>query len=80
LSLSDRREMTAREVQERHEEKLLMLGPVIERVQNELLDPMIDRVFSIALRGNALPPPPEELEGVDLRVEYISILAQAQRM
>lgn len=80
LAQSDRREITAREVEERHEEKLLMLGPVLERLHDELLDPAIDRTFNIALRAGILPEPPEELAGQALRVEYISIMAQAQKL
>jgi len=76
---SDRREITAREVDERHEEKLLALGPVIERLHNENLDPAISRSFSIMNRAGLLPPPPEELQGTDLKVQFISTLAQAQR-
>lgn len=79
LSQTDRREITAREVAERHEEKLLMLGPMLERLQDELLDPLIDRVFGIAYRAGIFPPVPELLQNKDLRVEYISILAQAQQ-
>jgi len=70
---------TAREVQEKHEEKLLILGPVLERNQNELLDPLIDNAFMIALQENQFPPPPEELQGQDISIEYISMLAQAQK-
>jgi hypothetical protein len=80
LTMSDRREITAEEVRERHEEKLLMLGPVLERLNGELLDPAIDRTFAIALRAGLIPEPPEELQGTDLKIEYISILAQAQRL
>ena len=72
--------MTAREVVERHEEKMLQLGPVMERLTDELLDPLIDRTFSVLLRNGDLPPPPEELQGMELKVEYISILAQAQKL
>lgn len=80
LAQSDRREITAREVEERHEEKLIMLGPVLERLEDELLDPMIDRVFQIAMKAGMLPPPPPELQDAgELKVEYISILAQAQK-
>lgn len=79
LSNSDRREITAREIDERHEEKLLQLGPILERINDEFLDPLIDRTFAILQRGGMLPPPPPELENVDLKVEYVSILAQAQR-
>lgn len=71
--------MTATEVAERHEEKLLMLGPVLERLQNELLDPLVELSFNRMLSSGLLPPPPEELQGVDLNVEFVSMLAQAQR-
>lgn len=80
LASSDRRQITAREVAEKQEEKLLMLGPVLERLHNELLDPLINRTFNILQKAGVLPPPPPELNGVELGVEYISILAQAQRM
>ncbi len=80
LTYSDRRQITAREIEERHEEKLLMLGPVLERIEDELLDPLIDRTFNIMARNGLIPEPPEALQGVDLRVEYQSILAQAQKM
>ena len=71
--------MTATEVAERHEEKLLMLGPVLERLHNELLDPLIDITFSHMVKEGNLPPAPEELQGMDLNVEFVSMLAQAQR-
>jgi hypothetical protein len=80
LANSDRKQITAREVSERHEEKLLMLGPVLERLHTELLDPLIDRTFSIMQRAGILPEPPEELRDTELRIEYVSVLAQAQRL
>ena len=80
LASSDRRQITAREVAEKQEEKLLMLGPVLERLHNELLDPLVNRTFNILQNAGILPPPPPELRNVELGVEYISILAQAQRM
>lgn len=80
LMILERPNMTATEVAERHEEKLLMLGPVIERQMHEFLDPLIDRTFGILYRAGKIPPPPPELEGLDLNVEYISMLAQAQRL
>lgn len=79
LSETDRRQITAREVAERHEEKLQMLGPVLERLRDELLDPLIDRIFGILDRRGQIPPPPQEIQGRPLKVEYISILAQAQQ-
>lgn len=71
--------MTATEVAERHEEKLLMLGPVLERLHNELLDPLVDITFTRMIQAGIVPPAPEELQGMDLNVEFVSMLAQAQR-
>ena len=71
--------MTATEVAERHEEKLLMLGPVLERLHNELLDPLIETTFSRMISAGILPPPPPEMNGVEINVEFVSMLAQAQR-
>jgi hypothetical protein len=78
--LTNNKTMTATEVAERHEEKLLVLGPVLERLQSEMLDPIIERVFDIALDLGMLPPPPQVLQGSPLKVEYISLLAQAQKL
>lgn len=71
--------MTATEVAERREEKLLMLGPVLERLQNELLDPLIDLTFDALSEASVLPIPPQELQGQDVHVELVSMLSQAQR-
>lgn len=79
LANSDRRQMTATEVAERHEEKLLALGPVIERLAYEYLDPMVERSFEIMFQNGLLPPPPPEIQGMPLKVEYVSLLAQAQQ-
>jgi hypothetical protein len=79
LSQMDRSGVTATEVAERHEEKLLMLGPVLERLHNELLNPLIDITFAYCEDAGILPEPPPELEGMELNVEFISTLAQAQR-
>lgn len=75
---SDRRQMTATEVAERHEEKLTLLGPVLQRLNTEFLDPLITDVFNMAFAAGRLPPPPAELQGVDVDVKYVSLLAQAQ--
>ena len=80
LANSDRRQITAREIAEKHEEKLLMLGPVLERLHNELLDPLINRTFNVLQANGVLPPPPPELMEKELNIEYVSVLAQAQRL
>ncbi|BBE77428.1 portal protein [Phytobacter sp. MRY16-398] len=73
------RSMPVEAVIEMKEEKLLMLGPVLERLNDECLNPLIDRAFSIMARKNMLPQPPEVMQGMPLRVEYISVMAQAQK-
>lgn len=72
-------QMTAYEVAERHEEKLLMLGPVVERVSNELLDPIVETTFNRLAEAGLLPDAPPEMQGQTLVVDYISIIAQAQK-
>ena len=79
LANSPRTNMTATEVAERHEEKLLMLGPVLERLHNELLDPLIEMTFERMLAAGIVPPAPPELQGSELNIEFVSMLAQAQR-
>lgn len=79
LANDTRSNITAREVAERHEEKLLMLGPVLDRLHNEMLGPEIDVVFDRIVEAGILPPPPPEVEGADLNIEFVSMLAQAQR-
>jgi len=67
------------ELSERNAERLLQLGPVLERMQGEFLDPLISRTFNQMARADVIPPAPPELQGSPLKVEYISSLAQAQR-
>lgn len=79
MAESDRREITAREIDERHEEKMLMLGPVLERLHDELLDPLVSRVFAIMMRNKLLPPAPPAVLATGLQVEFTSMLASAQK-
>ena len=80
LANDSRSNVTAREIAEKHEEKLLMLGPVLERLHTEMLDPLIDITFSKLQEAGVLPVPPPELRDTNLKVDYVSVLAQAQRL
>ncbi len=80
LAESDRRQITAREIDERKEEKLLALGPVLEQLNDDDNDPAIDILYNNMNIQRKLPPPPEELQGVQMKVEYVSIMAQAQKL
>jgi len=81
LSVTEQdKRMTATEVTQRREEKMLLLGQVIERIEAELLDALIDRTFEIMKNLDLLPPAPPEIAGMDVKIEYVSLLAQAQKM
>jgi len=57
-----------------------LLGPVLGRLQAELLQPLISRSFALLLRNGLLPAAPEQLQGQDIDIEYVSPLAKAQKM
>jgi hypothetical protein len=71
---------TATEVQALEQEKVLLLGPVLERLHSELLDPLVSTTFNLMVENDELPPnPPDELLNRNLSVEYISVLAKQQK-
>lgn len=73
-------ERTATEIVARKEEKMLMLGPALERQHDELLRPAIQRMYGIMKRYGILPPNmPQEVANGHVGVDFVSILAQAQR-
>ena len=79
LMMQNGPQMTATEVVQRNEEKMRLLGPVLGRLQSELLRPLIDRTFAILLRKKIFRPAPQFLAGQDIQIEYVSPLAKAQR-
>lgn len=84
LEQIDRGQMTAQEVIARNQEKMAQLGPVVERLQSEFLDVIIERVYNLLDRNGIFPPIPDEvadiMEGQEIKIEYLSPLAQAQKM
>lgn len=79
----DRRRITATEIQARQQEKLILIGPVVERLHKELLEPLIARTFALMREWGALPEPPAGLAedgAAELDVSFESVLAQAQRL
>jgi len=80
LMMSPGAAMTATEVLSRNEEKMRILAPVMGRLQSELLQPLIERSFSLLLAGGMLPQAPEELQGQDIEIEYVSPMAKAQKL
>jgi len=79
LLVTENRNMTATEVAQRAEEKMRILGPTLGRLQVELLNPTVIRVFNIMLRNNLFPQAPEILIDQEIDVEYVSPMALAQK-
>lgn len=69
---------SAEEIMARKEERLILLGPVMERFKHEGLTPAVRRVFNITERAGLLPPRPPRLRGAEIEVRYQSILNIAQ--
>ncbi len=78
LSQYDGGARTATEIAALNAEKMSLLGPLLESLQT-YLGRVFDRVFNIAIRIGAYPEPPEELQGQQLDLQFISVLAQAQK-
>lgn len=76
---------TAAEIHAKQQEKMLDLGPVLEQLNQDMLDPLIDIIWYIMSRSTLangepmIPPPPRIAGGQDIKVEYVSIMAQAQK-
>ena len=79
LLITENRNMTATEVLQRNEEKMRILGPVLGRLQSELLSPLIIRVFNMMLRQGLFQQAPDILSQQELNIEYVSPMALAQR-
>jgi hypothetical protein len=77
---NDRRQITATEIEAKQQEKLILIGPVVERLDKELLSPLIERTFQLMGEWDYLPEAPQDMAGQTLRVEFVSVLAQAQKM
>jgi hypothetical protein len=55
------KEMTAREVAERSQEKLIQFSPTFSRMTSELFNPFLERVFGIMLRAGRLGDVPNSM-------------------
>lgn len=66
------------ELTQRKEEALIELGPGLQRVHNDWLEGMIDNTFDDIVEAKILPTPPPEIRGKELKIKFISSLAQAQ--
>jgi hypothetical protein len=51
---------------------------VLERFENEALDPAIKRIYAIMDRAGLIPPPPPDIAGKPIEIQYVSVLTSAQ--
>jgi hypothetical protein len=72
-------EKTATEIQAKMTEKMQVIGPVIENLLSESLQPKLKRIFGILKRKGMIAPPPPSMKGVPLDIQFVSILALAQK-
>lgn len=72
--------ISATEVMERHEEKMLLLGPTVGRQIDDNLSPTIKWVIGVAVEEGLIPPPPEGVTADQLKMEFVGPLAQAQQL
>lgn len=78
---SERRSGTkAREIDELHEEKMIILSTVYEQFSGEFLDKAVERIFGILNRRGRLPVPPPEMQGQPFDIEYVSVMANAMKL
>lgn len=80
-SLEKKERMSQLEVVKRLEEMSAVLGPVVSRLNSELLSPLIIRSFKMLLRAGVLPPMPAILaeRGISIDINYVNQLARAQQ-
>jgi len=79
LMMQNGPQMTATEVVQRNEEKMRILGPVLGRLQSELLQPLITRCFNILMKNKKFPEMPPAMGATQIEIEYVSPLAKAQK-
>jgi len=84
LNLANNDRMTTVEVNQRVQEQMRFLGPVLGRQEPEFLRPLLDRVLDIMIEedggtGEVIGFAPPELQEIDLDVRYSSPIARAQR-
>ena len=70
-----RREKTAYEVEQMVQERLVLFSPMFARIVRELLNPVLERVFNVMLRGRLFAEPPQGISGYE--IDYVSKIALA---
>jgi hypothetical protein len=79
LASMDKTNMTATEIAAREREIIMLMGPILNQLDEEMLSQVIELLYGIMNDNNLLPEPPKEIEGIEIKIQYISVLAQMQR-
>lgn len=79
IAASQDGQRTATEIEALNQEKIMVMGPILERLHTELLDPLVSNAFALMVKANKIPPAPESMYGKELSIEYISVLAEQQK-
>lgn len=79
-NMEARAQITAEEIARRHQERVMMLGPIMEPLEREGLDPLITRYFNLGWDAGIFPEPPRELSGSDINIRYTSVLRQTMEL
>lgn len=72
-------QMTATQVLAIQRQRYTTLAPVLARLQSELLDPLVQRVYQILLRREVIPAPPDEIADSIVSVQFHSPISRSQR-
>lgn len=82
LELKESPAMSATEVMVRYELMNRLLGPTMGRLQNDLLDPVVNNTFIQLFRAGELPEMPQSVAdaGGVVDIEYVGPLSRAQKM
>lgn len=80
LQLVGRSGMATVEVIERNEEKQRLMAPYMGRIQSEFLAPLVMRRWELMqMVPGVVDPPPPDLQGHTLQIEFVSAAALAQK-
>jgi hypothetical protein len=78
-SFGQRDRVTAAEIIETRDDRLRQLAPVLSRLEIELLNPIIERIYLLAMEHGNIPDVPPKLKDRRLKVSYLSPAVRAQR-
>jgi hypothetical protein len=81
LQLKSSPQMTATEAQIRYELMNRLLGSTLARIQNDLLDPLLQTTFNIMYREKQFPETPQSIldTRAEMQIEYLGPLMRSQR-